>query len=79
MLNKEQKNKRLSQTIEDLTSGDLGIPLVVIQLGIRGSEKTKIVYRLDLLEGRGEKGQCGLECVGRLQMIGLMVVILMPY
>ena len=29
---------------------------MVIQLGIIGLEKTKVVYRLDLLEGRGEKG-----------------------
>ena len=48
---------RLYQTIRDLTSGDLGIPLVVIQLGITKLNKTRVVYLLDLFEGRGQKGQ----------------------
>ena len=37
------------------------------------------MYLLDLFEERGEKGQCGLVCVERLWMIGLMVVMLMSY
>ena len=48
---------RLYQTIRDLTSGDLGIPLVVIQLGITKLNKTRVVYLLDLFEGSGQKGQ----------------------
>ena len=48
---------RLDQTMRNLTSGDLGILLVVIQLRVTGLKKTKVVYLLDLFEGRGEKGQ----------------------
>ena len=47
------------------TSGDLEI-LVVIQLGLTGLEKTRVVYLLVLSGGRGEKGQCDLVCVERL-------------
>ena len=47
---------RLYQTMRNLTSGDLGILLVVIQLGVTGLKKTKVVYLFDLFEGRGEKG-----------------------
>ena len=54
---------RLYQTVRDLTSGDLGIPLVVIQLGVTGLKKTRVVYLLDLFEGRGEKRQSNLVCV----------------
>ena len=54
---------RLYQTIRDLTSGDLGIPLVVIRLGVTGLKKTRVVYLLDLFEGRGEKRQSNLVCV----------------
>ena len=57
---------RLYQTIRDLPSGDLGIPLVVIRLGVTGLKKTRVVYLLDLFEGRGEKGQSNLVCVERL-------------
>ena len=32
---------RFDQTIRNLTSGDLGILLVVIQLGVNGSKKTR--------------------------------------
>ena len=70
---------RLYQTKRNLTSGDLGIPLVVIQLGVTELKKTRLVYLLDLSEGRGEKGQCDLVCVKCLWMIGLMVVVLMSY
>ena len=61
---------KLDQTTRNLTSGYLGIPTVVIQLGVTGLKKTKVEYVLDLLEGRGKKEQCDLVCVERLQMIG---------
>ena len=32
---------RSSQTIRNLTSGDLGIPIVVIQLGVTALEKAR--------------------------------------
>ena len=57
---------RLDQTMRNLTSGDLGILLVVIQLRVTGLKKTKVVYLLDLFEGRGEKGQWDLVCLERL-------------
>ena len=41
----------LDKTIRNLTSGDLGIPLVVIQLGLTGLKKTSVEYLLDLFEG----------------------------
>ena len=40
---------RLYETIRDLTSGDLGILLVVIRLGLTVLKKTRVVYLLDLL------------------------------
>ena len=43
---------RFDQTIRNLTSGDLEIPLVVIRLGVTGLKKTRVVYLLDLFEGR---------------------------
>ena len=42
-------------------------------------KKIRLVYFLDLFEGRGEKEQCDLVCVERLWMIGLMVVMLISY
>ena len=42
-------------------------------------KKDRLVYILNLSEERGEKGQCDLVCVEYLLMIGLMVVMLMPY
>ena len=33
---------RFNQTIRNLTSGDLGIPFMVIQLGVTGLEKTRL-------------------------------------
>ena len=57
---------RLDQTMRNLTSGDLGMLLVVIQLRVTGLKKTKIVYLLDLFEGRGEKGQWDLARLERL-------------
>ena len=47
---------RLYETIRNLTSGDLGILLVVIRLGVTGLKKTRVVYLLDLFEGRGRRG-----------------------
>ena len=49
--------------MRNLTSGDLGILLVVIQLGVTGLRKTNVVYILDLFEGIEEKGQCDLACL----------------
>ena len=57
---------RLDQTMRNLTSGDLGILFVVVQLRVTGLKKTKVVYLLDLFEGRGEKGQWDLVCLERL-------------
>ena len=56
----------LYQTMRNLTSGDLGILLVVIQQGVTRLKRTKVVYLLDLFEGRGEKGQFNLVCFERL-------------
>ena len=53
------------QTI-NLTSGNLGIQLVIIQLEVTRLKKTRVVYLLDLFEGRREKGQYNLVCVERL-------------
>ena len=47
--------------------------------GNTGLKKIRLLYLLDLFEGRGEKGQCDLVCVEHLWMIGLLVVILMSY
>ena len=33
---------------------------MAIRLGVTGLRKTRVVYLLDLPEGRGEKGQCDL-------------------
>ena len=54
---------RLYETVRNLTSGDLGIPLVLIRLGVTGLKKTRAVYLSDLLEGKGQKGQCDLVCM----------------
>ena len=40
------------QTIRNLTSGDLGIPLVVNRLGVTELEKARVTYLLDYFEGR---------------------------
>ena len=53
---------RFNQTIRNVTSGYLVIPLVVIQLGVSGLRKTRVVYLLDLLERKGEQGQYDLVC-----------------
>ena len=51
-------------------------PVCSNSTGSNQTEKTKVVYLLDLFEGRGEKGQCDLVCLERLKMTGLMVVLL---
>ena len=51
---------RLYQTIRNLTSGDTGIPLVVIRPEVTGLEKNRVVYLLDLSEGRRVNGPCDL-------------------
>ena len=40
-------------------------------------KKIRLLYLLDLFEGRGEKGLCDLVCVECLWMIGPMAVMLM--
>ena len=62
--------------MRNLTSSDFGILLVVIQLGVTGLKKTKVVYLLELSEGSEEKEQCNLVSLERLWVIGLMVVML---
>ena len=57
---------RFYQTIRDLTSGDLGIPLVEIWVGVTRLKKTRVKYLLDLFEGRGENWHCDLVCGGYL-------------
>ena len=44
---------KLNQSVRNLTSGDLRILLVVIQLGVTRLKKAREVYLLDLLEARG--------------------------
>ena len=39
---------------------------VVIQLGVTGLKKTKVMHLLDLFERRREKGQCDSVCLERL-------------
>ena len=51
---------RLDETIRNLTSGDLVNLLVVIQLGVTRLKKTRVVYLLNLFEGRVEKQKCDL-------------------
>ena len=52
---------------------------MVIRLGGTGLKKTRVVYLVDMFEGRGEKGQCALVRVEPLQMIGLLVIMLVSY
>ena len=46
---------RFDQTIKNFTSGDLGIPIVVIRAGVTGLERARVMYQLDLFEGRGRR------------------------
>ena len=54
---------KLDQTIRNLTSGDLEISLVVIQVGVIRLKKTRVKYLLNLFEGSEEKERCDLVCV----------------
>ena len=54
---------RLYQTIVNLVPGNIGILLVVVRLGVAGLKKIRVMYLLDLFDGRGEKGQCDLACM----------------
>ena len=67
------------QTVKNLTSDDLEIPLMVVQPRVTGLKKTRLVHLSDLFEGRGEKGQCDLVRVDCLKMIGLMLIMLMSF
>ena len=70
---------RFDDTIRNITSGDLGIPLLVTRLGVTGLTKVRVVYLLELFEGKRVKGQRDLVRAERLQMIRLMVVRFMSY
>ena len=51
----QSKLLRLNQTTRNITSGDFGILLVVIQLGVTGLKKTRAECLLGLFEGRGRE------------------------
>ena len=70
---------RLYQIIRNITSGDVGIWLVVMRLGVTRLRKVRPVYLLDLFERRGENGQCDLGYLERFWMIGLVVAMLLSY
>ena len=56
----------LDQTIRNLTSGDLGISLLVIGLRVTRLKKARVEYLLGLFAGRWEKEQCDIlrvECL----------------
>ena len=63
---------RFDQTITNLTSGDLGIPVVVIRLTVSGLAKARVVYLVGLFEGKGSNKQWNLLRVEHLQIIGLL-------
>ena len=63
---------RFDQTITNLTSGDLGILVVVIRLGVSGLKKARVVYLVGLFEGKWQNEQWDLSRVEHLQMIGLL-------
>ena len=54
---------KFEQTIRNLSSGHLGIPLVVSRLRATGLKKTRTVYLLDLFKVWRENGQCNLVAV----------------
>ena len=56
----------LDQTIRNLISGDLEIPLMVMQLGVTGLKMTRLVCLLDLSVERDEEGWLDLVCVKHL-------------
>ena len=55
----------LDQTIRNLTSGDLGISLVVIQLGVTGLKKTRSCISWTCLREGGRRDSV-IYCVERL-------------
>ena len=71
-----RKQSRLDQTIRNIICGNLEISPVVIRLGVTRLKKTRFLQYLDLFGGREEKEWHDLVCVQRLQMIGLMIVLL---
>ena len=73
------KQLKLDQTINNLTCGDLEIPVVMIQLRVTELKKSGLVYLMDLFGGRIQEGQCDLVCVKPLQMIRLTVVLSMSF
>ena len=73
------KQLKLDEAIRNLTFGDLEIPLVVIGLGVTGLKKTRIVYLLGILGGRGEKWWCDLVCGAPWLMIGPLLVLLISF
>ena len=64
---------RFDQIIRNLTSGDLEISLVVLQLGVNGLKKTRSFISQTCLREEGRRSS-GIQCVERLQIIGLMLV-----
>ena len=75
----ERKVLKCTLALRNLTSGDLEIPVVVIRLEVTRLKITRVMYLLDLFEGKGENEQYDLVFVEHLQMTGLMVVTLMSY
>ena len=61
---------RFDQTITNLTSGDLGILVVVIRLGVSGLKKARVVYLVGLFEGKGPNKQWDLLRVEHLWGVG---------
>ena len=43
---------RFDQSVTNLTSGDLGIPVVVIRLTVSGLKKARVVYLVGLFEAK---------------------------
>ena len=64
---------RFNQNIRNLTCGDQGIPFVEIQLEVTGLKKARSRISQTCLREGGRRGSV-IQCVGRLQMIGLMLV-----
>ena len=54
---------RINQATRNLISGDFGILLVAIQLGVTRLKKARVVHLLDLIKGNGQKMQCDSVCV----------------
>ena len=61
---------RFDQSVTNLTSGDLRIPVVVIRLTVSGLEKARVVYLVGLFEGKGPNKQWDLLRVEHLWGVG---------